>query len=463
MSVGQIHVGASWESRCPVFVSACLGLSGAGSKKAKIDVVVQDETKQQVQSGKLVLAQGGTFYELNSALEQLVIASGDGFKATLLGATPVECAQVHQWMDLIAKYAHSGNMEGLLDLLNPHFRQNTYLAANRITLADLLLLHAAYPLVERSPDKLLRDKVPCFGRWFDSVQHSDLVASKRRSATGIMPVVDIAKKSDGAPPAGWALGSVGASSNSEQVAPDAAAASAAGAPRSKGKQGESKGENAGEGTKKGGERQQKGKKGKKAKKQGKPPKAAAGAGTAPLTPDTEDFFYAMDLRVGRMLRVFPHPDPDCLKIWCEEIDVGEDKPRQIASGIRNSYPNPEDLVGKLVVVAANLKARKINNFPSSGMVLCAVRETDTGKQVEVLECPADSVPGDRLRLGGNKDPVDKLLAPAKLNQVNKKKILQKFLPDFRTDGDGQVTWRDQPVGSRIGACRVPSLGNAPIS
>ena len=40
----------------------------------------------------------------------------------------------------------------------------------------------------------------------------------------------------------------------------------------------------------------------------------------------------------------PHPESE--KLWCEEIDVGEEAPRQIASGLRQFYANASDLEGK---------------------------------------------------------------------------------------------------------------------
>ena len=41
-------------------------------------------------------------------------------------------------------------------------------------------------------------------------------------------------------------------------------------------------------------------------------------------------FYKLDIRVGHIKKVWPHPDSS--KLYCEEIDVGEAEPRQIASG-----------------------------------------------------------------------------------------------------------------------------------
>lgn len=54
-----------------------------------------------------------------------------------------------------------------------------------------------------------------------------------------------------------------------------------------------------------------------------------------------------------------------------QIDDGSEKGRQILSGIREWYPDPSVLVGKTVVIVANLKARKMAGEISQGMILCA--------------------------------------------------------------------------------------------
>ena len=63
----------------------------------------------------------------------------------------------------------------------------------------------------------------------------------------------------------------------------------------------------------------------------------------------------IDLRVGHVLKVEKHPQADAL--YVEEIDVGEEKPRQVVSGLVK-YMQPEDLQGKLVVLVCNLKPAK---------------------------------------------------------------------------------------------------------
>ncbi len=84
-------------------------------------------------------------------------------------------------------------------------------------------------------------------------------------------------------------------------------------------------------------------------------------------PDQPDF-TKIDIRVGQINKVWLHPEAD--KLYCEEIDVGEDAPREIASGLREHY-TLEQMEGRKVLVVCNLKAAKIVGFTSNGMVLAA--------------------------------------------------------------------------------------------
>ena len=71
--------------------------------------------------------------------------------------------------------------------------------------------------------------------------------------------------------------------------------------------------------------------------------------TNPNLPD----ILKLEFKVGLITKVWTHPDAD--KLYCEEIDCGEQGgPRQIASGLRKHYTESE-MLGKRVLVVANLK------------------------------------------------------------------------------------------------------------
>ena len=81
---------------------------------------------------------------------------------------------------------------------------------------------------------------------------------------------------------------------------------------------------------------------------------------------TIDDFAKLDLGVGKVLSCEKHPDADKLLILT--VDLGEGKPRQIVSGLAASY-TPGQMIGKHVVVIANLAKATIRGEESNGMLL----------------------------------------------------------------------------------------------
>ncbi len=82
-------------------------------------------------------------------------------------------------------------------------------------------------------------------------------------------------------------------------------------------------------------------------------------------------FEKIELKVGKVVECEKVPKAD--KLLCSKIDLGEDAPRTIVSGIAKWY-TPEEMVGKQVVVVTNLKPVKLRGIESQGMVLCASDE-----------------------------------------------------------------------------------------
>ncbi len=79
-------------------------------------------------------------------------------------------------------------------------------------------------------------------------------------------------------------------------------------------------------------------------------------------------FAKVDLRVGEILTAERVPKSD--KLLRFTIDIGEREPRQVLAGIAEYY-EPEKMIGRKVVVVANLKPRKLRGFESQGMVVAA--------------------------------------------------------------------------------------------
>jgi methionyl-tRNA synthetase len=121
------------------------------------------------------------------------------------------------------------------------------------------------------------------------------------------------------------------------------------------------------------------------------PKAVADAAPAPATIGIEDF-SKLDLRVGQVLSCGFVEGSD--KLLRFELDAGELGKRQIFSGIRASYGEPEKLVGRKVVFIANLAPRKMRFGVSEGMILSAGFD---GGGLFLLDADAGAAPGMPVR------------------------------------------------------------------
>lgn len=97
----------------------------------------------------------------------------------------------------------------------------------------------------------------------------------------------------------------------------------------------------------------------------------------------------LNLRVGKILEAKKHPDADSL--YVETVDVAEEKPRTVVSGLVRFVPL-EEIQGRMVVLMTNLKPAKMRGVTSEAMVMCA----STPEKVEILLPPPGALPGDRV-------------------------------------------------------------------
>jgi len=171
----------------------------------------------------------------------------------------------------------------------------------------------------------------------------------------------------------------------------------------------------------------------------------------------------IDLRVGKILEVKRHPDADSL--YVEQIDVGEETPRTVVSGLVNYIPI-EQMQDKVLIAVCNLKPASMRGVKSFAMVLAAsMKSADgTGKEgVELVDPPVGSKPGDRVYFEGYEgEQALELLNP-------KKKIFETVQPGFTTLDDRTAAWID-PSDSKVykirtekGYCLAPSLVGASLS
>lgn len=114
-----------------------------------------------------------------------------------------------------------------------------------------------------------------------------------------------------------------------------------------------------------------------------PEAAAETEADAPLKPEiTIDDFAKVDFRVAEVLRCEKHPKAD--KLLVLQLKVGEEE-RQVVSGIAQWY-TPEELVGRKVILVANLKPVKLRGVESNGMVLAASK----GDRLELVSADIPS-------------------------------------------------------------------------
>ena len=114
-------------------------------------------------------------------------------------------------------------------------------------------------------------------------------------------------------------------------------------------------------------------------------------------------------KVAKILKVDNNPEGD--KLYIETLDDGSGTERIIQSGLR-MYLKPEELLGKHVIIAANLAPRKMRGIESHGMLLAGDYKDQNGKDcVEVLDA-GWAKPGTKVVLKGA-DP-----AAAKKEEIN---------------------------------------------
>ena len=162
---------------------------------------------------------------------------------------------------------------------------------------------------------------------------------------------------------------------------------------------------------------------------------------------------AFDIRVGKIVEVWPHEESD--KLWCEKVDLGEAEPRQILSGLRNFYQK-EEMQDQMVLVLCNLKKRNLVGVPSHGMVLCASNADHT--EVEFVIPPDGAKVGERVMFEGFDGDAEAE------NKFAKKKMLLKLAPDLKTDENGVVVWKNAKSITSAGPClAIKGMKGAQVS
>ncbi|GMO53985.1 MAG: methionine--tRNA ligase [Termitinemataceae bacterium] len=123
------------------------------------------------------------------------------------------------------------------------------------------------------------------------------------------------------------------------------------------------------------------------------------AASAPLDPSPRSFSNTIDLRVAKIKAIEKHPKAD--KLYIEKLDIAGEE-RTIVSGLVPYYKE-EELLGRHIIVAYNLKAAKLRGTESHGMLLASsYKDEDGTERVEVLDAK-DTATGTRVLVEGEEE------------------------------------------------------------
>lgn len=120
---------------------------------------------------------------------------------------------------------------------------------------------------------------------------------------------------------------------------------------------------------------------------------APAASPEPKPQITFDEFAKVDLRVAKIVAAENHPAAD--RLFKLKVDDGSGTPRPLCAGIRGHY-TPEELVGRTIIIVANLAPRMIRGEESRGMLLAASdapKDANTPRRVILLTTAAEIPPG----------------------------------------------------------------------
>jgi methionyl-tRNA synthetase len=104
-----------------------------------------------------------------------------------------------------------------------------------------------------------------------------------------------------------------------------------------------------------------------------------------------DEFLKLDIRIGTINEVESVPETD--KLLKLTVDIGEEKPRQIISGIKHFFTDPSVLKGRQAPFLINLEPRVIRGLESQGMILAMGDDTE----FTLLTPETEVTPGTRVR------------------------------------------------------------------
>lgn len=194
---------------------------------------------------------------------------------------------------------------------------------------------------------------------------------------------------------------------------------------------------------------------KKQQKQNKQKQKQKGKSADP----PRDPFTQLDIRVGRIHKVWKHENADSLYVEMIDLGEGEGKYRQVCSGLVKHIPI-DQMQNAEVLVVVNLKPVNMRGVTSYGMVLAAKRGEGDQQEVELVKWPQGSHCGERVSLEGK--PIWDFIADREVDGKKKKSAWRKTAKLLKTDAEGFATYNGVALVTSKGKC-FSNYKNAVIS
>lgn len=188
-----------------------------------------------------------------------------------------------------------------------------------------------------------------------------------------------------------------------------------------------------------------------------PKQAAAAAATGgPPAGSPEEALCKLDLRVGKILSAEKAPDSE--KLFLVKLDIGEDNPRQVITGLQMHY-KAEQLNGRSVLAYCNIKPAKLAGLASEAMILAATKDKGAdNEQCQLFFCPADSKAGTHVQCGSYE--VGCLSSTVSVKNISK--VWAQVQPDLKTDGKCQASFQGTALTLNGKAVTCESLSGVGI-
>lgn len=323
-----------------------------------------------------------------------------------------------------------------LHKLNKKLESIVFLASNRFSLADIILFAAVQPIVAtwKEDETFTFDNI---SRWYDNIQHI-------KQLHPVLEQLGLAIVFKRNPPKPTKEKEQPHQSTqpqpSSQTQPQPSSHSQ---PQAQSTQPQPS--NAEKGQKKQeGQQQEKGK--KENEKKPKQPPASAKA-------SKPEVFGRLDIRVGKIIKVQQHPNANAL--YQEEIDLGEDKPRTVVSGLVQHIPL-EEMQNRMVICLCNLKPANMRGVRSEAMVICAA--TEDHSHVELVDPPVGSAPGEKVTVEGEDYVPDEVI-----NLSDKNNIFKKLQQHLKTNDARVASFQGKPLQTAKGHFTVKTLADKTLS